>query len=364
MRQFRISMKLNTTYITPFHADTIFGHFCWAIAELEGDAAVTEFLNAFAVNPPLLVSDGFPKLGDVMYLPCPVLPAEERDRIMNTLKINKDDKNDLNIFASAFKKVNKNSIISDNVLKQIQDKLEFGTIPIINFNLRVCPKSMQKRDDTKCNCKSWRECYYLNPKSSKTEPVICREMVKPLLQTTEVMHNAINRITNASENLFTQEEKSANHDIAFLVTIDEDIFNYDRLTASMNYLKGNGYGKDRSTGKGAITEYKIEDYELSVPADANAFISLSSGYVPQSGEIGEIAWYQPYVKYGKLGGKMATADNPFKKPVMMLRAGAVIGGQSNKHYGTLIRDIHWEYPHIVQYGYAYPMWIKVEVKNG
>ena len=47
--------------MTPFQADTLFGHLCWVVAYREGEKGLQEFLDPFQKkSPPFLISDGFP----------------------------------------------------------------------------------------------------------------------------------------------------------------------------------------------------------------------------------------------------------------------------------------------------------------
>ncbi|MDD5007501.1 MAG: hypothetical protein PHU49_02680 [Syntrophorhabdaceae bacterium] len=61
METYRIDIHLHGGVLTPFQADTVFGHLCWTVAQNEGDGALEEFLRPFLDgNPPFVISDGFP----------------------------------------------------------------------------------------------------------------------------------------------------------------------------------------------------------------------------------------------------------------------------------------------------------------
>jgi len=69
MKTYRIKLKTKSSVLTPFQADTIFGHLCWMIKYLDGEDALKKFLEPFkSGRPPFVISDGFP--GD--YLPKPL----------------------------------------------------------------------------------------------------------------------------------------------------------------------------------------------------------------------------------------------------------------------------------------------------
>ena len=79
MRHLRVSFELKSSLRTPFQADTIFGHICWAIRHIAGEERLRSFLNAYDGALPLLISDGFPVLdggteSGTYYLPRPLTP--------------------------------------------------------------------------------------------------------------------------------------------------------------------------------------------------------------------------------------------------------------------------------------------------
>src|SRR5579884_985573 len=72
MRVFRVTYVLSAPSLTPWHADTLFGHLCWGLLRLHGSDAVRSFLQRYREgDPPLVLSDGFaPET-----FPRPTLPA-------------------------------------------------------------------------------------------------------------------------------------------------------------------------------------------------------------------------------------------------------------------------------------------------
>ncbi len=61
MRTYQISIKDVGRILTPFQADSIFGHLCWVVAHKKGDKALKEFIEPFRKGvPPFIISDGFP----------------------------------------------------------------------------------------------------------------------------------------------------------------------------------------------------------------------------------------------------------------------------------------------------------------
>jgi CRISPR-associated protein Csm4 len=61
MKTYRIDLSSETPSLTPFQADTMFGHLCWAVANHEGEKRIADFLAPFRDgHPPFIISDGFP----------------------------------------------------------------------------------------------------------------------------------------------------------------------------------------------------------------------------------------------------------------------------------------------------------------
>ena len=68
METYRIRLRIHSGTLTPFQADTVFGHLCWIVARREGERGLEEFLRPFREeDPPFLISDGFS--GDLLPKP-------------------------------------------------------------------------------------------------------------------------------------------------------------------------------------------------------------------------------------------------------------------------------------------------------
>ena len=90
MVRYRLIIKPTSSFQTPLHSDTLFGHICWALRYLKGEDELLKFLKTFNNdNSPILLSDGFPK----DYLPMPVLrplSIEEEDTLQKQYKTKLD----------------------------------------------------------------------------------------------------------------------------------------------------------------------------------------------------------------------------------------------------------------------------------
>lgn len=319
MKELKIKFSLKSSFSTPFYADTIFASLCWTFKYIKGEEFLTDFLASYKENPPLLLSDAFPyieKEGEtVYYVPMPNLPQSSKIRESVRKAWGLEDNSKLKEFANLYKKISKTKFIPEDILTE---KLTLDTILI-----------------------------YLKEHSAKFETF-----------NYNVTHNVINRYSNTSNNVFESSETDINYNLYFYLKYDENKICLEDIKQGLKYIEITGYGKDASIGKGQI---EIIDYieTEEEPKTKNNFLNLSSAYVPNKGDIDEYCYYNVHLKKGKLGGDYVNKYSPFKRPVLMIKAGAIIKGQSNKVYGCLVRNIHYENPDIVQYGYAYPLGVEL-----
>lgn len=76
MRAYRIRLRPHSPWLTPWHADTLFGCLCWRYSELAGGDSLRNWLDAFrAGEPPFVISDAFPD----GWLPTPALAGFQDD---------------------------------------------------------------------------------------------------------------------------------------------------------------------------------------------------------------------------------------------------------------------------------------------
>lgn len=304
MKTWRIQLSVPSGYITPWHADTLFGHLCW-VAErhdgFNGFKGATGLIELYRRgNPPFILSDGFP--GD--WLPAPA-----------TLR---------NLFDSP----DTNSLTSTgySVMKQA------------------------------------KKLAYLNPEQFQqfccgTRFELDSHLYKPIISSVS-LHNQIDRISNTTGNegggLFEQAEQFVSSGCISIYAHVADGYEQD-LQRLFELLAQGGYGKKRTTGKGAFTVAGFEPFNgfaLPKGITANGFVTLSH-YVPAATDPTDGAW-KVRVKYGKLGDEKTFCGNPFKKPLIMLQPGAVFKAENPKLWcGRMVEDIAFTVSEVVQYGYGF-----------
>jgi len=303
MLTYRIELHVPSGFITPWHADTLFGHLCWGAERSDG---FTNFNGAAGLidlfrsgEPPFILSDGFP----AGLLPAPITL---KSRLAPETADNLDEKN-----YNTMKKAKKREFLT---IAQFQ-AFQRGEIPDIG-------------DDT-----------------------------KGFIPAT-TLHNQISRFTNTTGNggsLFELDEQFAPHEgkIHFYAKIREGF--EDDLRRLFDVVASSGFGKKKSSGKGSFSVERFERFDgLDSVSGAKGFISLSH-FVPAKSDPIDGS-YKTMIKYGKLGEEKNFCGNPFKKPLIMLKPGAVFKVQEVRpYYGRLIEKIAFADPDVVQYAFAFPV---------
>ena len=137
----------------------------------------------------------------------------------------------------------------------------------------------------------------------------------------------------------------------------------DFLNKLWEVIENTGFGKRKSIGYGNFKIESFEKFDFGSPAkkEADAFVSLSN-FVPAKDDPTDGNW-DMFVKYGKLGEEMNyNPTSPFKKPIIFLKAGSTFkyNGDKRDFYGRLVEGVsYYMADKIVQYGFAYPVPIKL-----
>jgi CRISPR-associated protein Csm4 len=296
MKIYHIKLRVKTGLLTPFQADTIFGHICWVIAHGDGDGALQNFLQPFKDgNPPFVLSDGFPE----NYLPKP---------ISVDFVVSEDRRKDI-------KKIDYLHPDDFNLLIQGKTHEEFKPLPLPD----------------------------------------------EVLQSVTSTHNTINRLTNTTSEesgVYSLPETVIPKVSIYLKSVDAGW--KDKVVSLLKDLSQVGYGRKKSIGKGQFTVAElVEEYNFPEIKDANGFVTLSN-FCPAKDDPTE-GLYKTFVKYGKLGEEFTFCGNPFKRPLLMIKAGSVFKTTSppKAYYGRMLSNIApAKEDSVVHYAYAFAMPVK------
>lgn len=284
MKSVSMTLKLKSSFISPFQSDTLFGHFCWTYLELYGEQALDKLLGD-KQEPPIVFSDGFPS----GFLPMPFLAPvifsdEEKD------KLGKDFKN--------------KQFIEKDMLLQHLNGLTKRKIAELYMN------------------KQFKE-----PPKYKKLPVF-KNSLDSRTHTTQ----------GNSGQLFASRENFSNHPVDIYAVYNPNLLEQKQIKAVFDVMGICGYGKDASTGRGRFeAEIKTEDINNLKDVTPNAFISLSS-CVPSDESL--LLYGKTFTKFGKHGGSLAGAGKHFKNPVILFKAGSTFKTDEIKPvYGKLLSNL-------------------------
>lgn len=307
MQTYKITLSVPSGFITPWHADTIFGHLCWTAERHEGFknfSGAGGLINLFRTEPPFILSDGFPS----GLLPTPVS------------------------------------------IKSLYSRTENGQVDVDRYDLvkRAKKTAYLKIDE-----------FHAFQKGKVPE---LSETGHKSFITTTVLHNTISRITNmtgSQGSLYESDEKyAASGEIQIYIKIKNGYEDDVRLLFE-KFSQGS-FGAKKSTGKGAFSVKSFQPYgDFDAITEANCcnqeifgFVTLSH-FVPAKGDPTN-GVYKTMIKYGKLGEEKTFCGQPFKKPLIMLKPGAVFYTDNVRpYYGLLMENISEADSSVVQYAFAF-----------
>lgn len=300
MRTYEIQLSIPTGFITPWHADTVFGHLCWVAERHDGFAGFTGAAGLIDLyrngEPPLIISDAIP----AGFLPAPANLREFFDRGVDA------------------------SLDTDR----------YSLLKNVKSAAFVTAEQFQSYQ--------------------KGEPFDFAAVEDQFISSV-TLHNQINRFSNTTGtegSLFELNERYARSGKLSIYARIREGFEADARQLFELFAAG-GFGKKKSTGKGA---FAISSFEAFAGFDGidkpNGFVSLSH-FVPAQNDPVAGA-YKTLVKYGKMGEEKGLGGNPFKKPLLMLKPGAVFRTDAVRpYYGRLIEGIAYTDPAVVQYGFCF-----------
>jgi len=321
MRWLEITIEPKSSVLTPWQADTLFGHMAWEMSYEHGEKKLREWLDSFALPddeeeraafmPPFVLSDGFAS----GWLPRPMLPPRKRN-------------------AS-------------------------------EFSLNEARQAKKQKNLRWLRTERWLEGNYHDMAGLSKQG----EWMTRLS-----MHNIIDRNTIQTleeGGLFANEEYSLpiNPDsgeaqkVSIFAAVRSDT-DSQQLIALMERVALIGYGKRKSVGYGQFRICDVHDrseWWNKWGKRANAQMWLSHGVPSRYDSVN--GWYRVKTKHGKIGEGWSDLKNPFKKPLSRIVPGSVFTipeGRYRSYAGCMIDNISDYRPEIVQYAYALTLPLVIE----
>jgi len=322
MKSYRIDIKPLGRWGSLLTADTFFGHLCWAMRLTRGESAVQEFLACYdSGEAPLVLSDGLP----AGFLPRPILQPAER----TTAEISPEQ----------YKAIKKVPYISVGGFEKLRGALKEADV------LKVLAQESEER------------VFHGNSQ--------VREGLLPWIEEA-TWHCTIDRGIGSvlkQGGLYQTEDFLFGTDVRFNVFVRLSDFDIQTLLELVEFVGMSGYGRDASVGLGRFSVESFAEFAFPRIPDANAFMALSN-FVPSPKDPVH-GWYDLTVKFGKLGGPYSlgptekAAHCPFKKPLVMLKAGSVFfDNPVQEWYGRVVSNVHFD-SRIRHYGICYALEVRV-----
>jgi len=293
------------------HSDTIFGAILYAMDQLGTD--VSELLNKFGESPPFLVSSAFPFARHdgtkTRFFPKPIVTPHrvDMDSAKRFKKVMYVEEDIFNCWANG--ETNEGKII---------EGLEKGQYII------GAEKFLVRRDSE------------VNFKKFKVESI-------------NLPRNTINRVTQASENIFYTSLHNFSEDggLFFAIRFLDTTYEND-VKAALKFLRDRGFGGDVSVGKGQF-DFKIEDKDIQ-NQDGGRFVILSR-YIP--GE--ELKLFNTEEMWYEIGSKRGrSSDGRVRRQVRFFIEGSTFPDIGREFYGRIVHSVD----DAVEYGYSYKIGMK------
>jgi CRISPR-associated protein Csm4 len=319
MHRYRI--KPRSGFATPLRSDTLYGHLLWAAALVDGEARVTELIEAFAGGlPPFVLSSALPK----GQLPMPPLPGIPRAR-----------------FKEQFGG-------KGNLLAQLQRYKAFrkaGYWPMQHW------QTHQGKISQEVLFSAWLVEKAAKAKSGQQGPAD-----EPMISAYQT-HVSIDR---ASGGVIAQGGLFFSRGTWYWPGTELDLYvrTDDRkaFETLFDHVRDVGFGADRSTGMGQFDYTLDEKFEGSLfDVDGTHRLSLSVCACPDL--TGFDGYWLSMIKHGRAWSGFGQT-NPYKKPFFGFAEGSLFSRMPDAGY--LLRNIHSD-PKIVQIGW--PLTIPVTLED-
>lgn len=255
-----------TAFGTPLAGDTLFGQLCWTLRHQLGNERLQELLAGYTEGRPFaVVSDAMP----AGHVPLPALPSHVWEA-------------------------------SEGADRKALKKRRWLAVENLAQPLRKW--QMLARSD------------------ADVAQII--ERAQP--------HNTISRATGTTGTgvfapySMTQRWHCPGVCLNLYIALDEARLTEAELTAALTYIGETGFGRDASIGLGKFTLDAAAPMQWHVPQAANSWLTLAPCAPQGQGFCPVRSHWQVMTRFGRHGDAAVHGGNPFKKPLLLARAGAVL----------------------------------------
>ncbi|MBR4877398.1 MAG: hypothetical protein IKU14_06790 [Rhodocyclaceae bacterium] len=259
-------LRPRTAFGTPLAGDTLFGQLCWTLRHQLGNERLQELLAGYTEGRPFaVVSDAMP----AGHVPLPALPSRfwEADESADRKALKK-----------------RRWLAVENLAQPL------------------------------------RKWQMLARSDADVAQII--ERAQP--------HNTISRATGTTGTgafapySMTQRWHHPGVCLNLYIALDEARLSEAELTAALRYIGETGFGRDASIGLGKFTLDAAAPMQWHVPQAANSWLTLAPCAPQGQGFCPVRSHWQVMTRFGRHGDAAVHGGNPFKKPLLLARAGAVL----------------------------------------
>lgn len=307
MKIYRAELKAHSSYCSPVQSDTLFGAFCWAYRYKYGLDELTRLLELYrSNNPPVIFSNGF--IGELLPMPL------------------------INIQPWGDKYLSKQVKLQRYKLLKRAKRIQYITLDefnnILSGNFKI---------------KDFAELGGFTPEETEKTVITYRNIIDRVQGTASG--------SGESGGLFTQKESYPQGNVCIYLKIKDG---WQEKTAEvLDLMCLLGIGGKKSTGKGSFRMERFYEFgSFAIPSDPDGFVVLSN-YIPCKNDPKE-GNYRTIVKYGKLDREFAASAKPFKKPLIMIKEGAIFRTENlSEFYGQIVENVSPYSNNIVHNGIAF-----------
>lgn len=316
MHVYRLTLEPLSALGTPLAGDTLLGQLCWTLRHQLGNATLNTLLDGYTSGQPFaVVSDALPS----GHIPLPHLPS--------------------NVWQTS----------ADTDRKALKKK-------------RWLPWSSLSEP-----LSQWQQ--FAVPDSALGSALV---RAQP--------HNTINRHTGTTGTgmfapyTMSQTWLTPSSLLDVVVVLDTGRLGVQQLQDAFIYIGQHGYGRDASIGLGKFHLVgEAEALAWAQPADgaANAWLTLGPCAPQGLGFRPERSHWQTLTRFGRHGDVAVQSDSPFKRPVLLARAGSVFWPEQldpelpfiGQGLGGVDAPVSPAMPETIQQGYAPVVPIRIPETN-
>lgn len=307
MQGFKVEVTIQSAFATAPKGDTLFGYFCWILAEMDGASELSKMLEGYTKGEPFAIFSDFLAGDRILFPPVPTAHLG--------IEFNPNER-------KTFKRKRTLSIEKLNELGNVIDKT------------------------TKEACED----------ISATEP---KESIQMRNRLSRILGTTGESFDPFASKRFDLKESSG----TIYVLLDTNRISVEKFEKIVKIMGKSGFGKDATIGRGRFRVDKIEPIKWE-SKDHNAILTLSPSILYDQGF--KEAYYEPFTRYGKHGGALSHGT-VWKNPILMADSFALIRVENLPKFigkglgsdGTLSVELY----ETVHQGYAIALPVKFGENN-